>query len=88
MPEFIEIRDILGISQPRADEIYKDVIKTLEKHKLLDEGIKELTEHYDTEAMLAGMAVKTVLEINKEAYNRRRATALQQGFGQQNASLN
>ena len=88
MTKFIEIREVLGISEARTDEIYKDVVETLTKNKCLDVGIKELTEQHDKEAMLAGMAVKTVLEMNKEAYERRRATVLQQAFTQQKASLN
>lgn len=88
MTKSIEILDVLDISQPRADEIFKDVIKTLEKHKLVGEGIKELTERYDKEAMLAGVAVKTILEPINEAYKRRRAPGIQRALAKQNAALN
>lgn len=88
MPKFIEVRVILGISEAQANEVYYDVVKTLEKTKRLGEGIKVLTERYDPKAMLAGMAIRTVLEMNKETQERRRAKGIQKAFQQQDAPLN
>ena len=79
MIEHVAIHDALGITVERLREITKDVTTAIASGKTLAEGITKLSEKYDPEAMLAGMAALRVAAMQD---------TIRKHCGKQNANLN
>lgn len=78
----IQIHNVLGISDVRAEEISMEVINTLSAEKRVDTGVTNLMAVYDAESLLAGMRLMQAIDLNAKMSTREATTA------QQNANLN
>jgi hypothetical protein len=77
------MHQILGISDEREEEIAKEIITTLTEAGRIDTGTKKLMEIYPAEALLAGMRLMQMINLNRTLLAKQRA-----GIGKQNAAMN